>query len=141
MLEEENTSKNIDKSVTGLGDDFQRYYSKLINTQSHPYRQVLLGRRKGSSISNRIDQEERKKELENNALELDINLKKNTLFVLFIFLGVETLLVFIIAFSQGFSFFDFKLEEWSFRTVLVVTILQITAMLTIAVQHLFPKRE
>lgn len=141
MSEGENTNENKFDSNHGLEDDFRRYYTKLRDVHSHPYKHISSSRKRGRSVEYRIDQEERKKELENNARELDIGLKKNTLVVLFIFLAIETILVFTIAYFQGFKFFDFMLEEWSFRTLLIATILQITAMLTIAVQHLFPKRE
>ncbi len=78
--------------------------------------------------------------LQNAAFEQDMNLKKNTLIILFIFLAIETVVIFIITFLQGFKAWGFALQEWSFRLLISATITQITVMLLVAVQHLFPRK-
>lgn len=91
--------------------------------------------------SRSIDEKIRAKKIENDITEADQKLKILTLLVLFVFLSIETIVVFALAFKQGFASSGFHLDEWSFRVVITATIGQITAMLTIAVQHLFPKKE
>lgn len=88
-----------------------------------------------------IDEKLRKQQIENDNAEKDQKLKEGTLKKLFIFLGIETAIIFVLAFLQGFSWSKFKLDQWSFRLVITATLGQITAMLTIAVQHLFPKKK
>lgn len=96
--------------------------------------------------SHRIyDALEERKNIVNKSLTLDMTLKKFTLIALFIFLAIETLLVFLFTFWQAvgvvfFTNYNFKLDQWSFRLLLAATILQITAMLTIAVKNLFPQK-
>ncbi len=121
-------------------NDSQIFYEKLSEyaVRTPKNQKIYFSQPKG--IRERIDHQERRKELENNALEQDIKLKRNTLFILFLFLAAETILVFRIAWKQGSFLGDFYLDEVSFRTVMVATILQITAMLTIAVKHLFPEK-
>lgn len=88
------------------------------------------------------DFQKRKYELENMAFEQDMQLKKSTMNRLFWFLAIETLGVFILAFMQGSKVpYNFQIEEWSFNILVSATILQITAMLTIAVKHLFPEKK
>ncbi|HLD60977.1 MAG TPA: hypothetical protein VJA27_02500 [Patescibacteria group bacterium] len=84
---------------------------------------------------------ERRKELENTAFEQDIKLKKSTLERLFIFLGSETIVIFLFALMQGLKLGGFKLEEWSFKLLVAATITQITTMLLVAVKHLFPQKK
>ena len=67
-------------------------------------------------------------------------LKKQTLQLLFIFLGTETIAIFLYAFFQGVRAWNFALEEWSFNLLVSATITQITVMLVIAVKHLFPQK-
>jgi hypothetical protein len=86
-----------------------------------------------------IDEKIRKQKIENDNIVRDQRLKETTLKLLFTFLTAETIVIFTFAFLQGLNR-GFHLDEWSFRVVLSATILQITAMLTIAVQHLFPKK-
>lgn len=88
-----------------------------------------------------IDEKLRRQQIENDKLEKDQELKENTLKKLFRFLSIETAIIFALAFLQGFRWWRFKMDEWSFRLVITATIGQITAMLTIAVQHLFPKKK
>lgn len=83
----------------------------------------------------------RKAELENDALEDFIKLKRLTLILLFIFLAAETVTVFVIAFFQGFKPREFIIEEWSFKLIILATITQITTMLLVAVKHLFPQNK
>jgi hypothetical protein len=79
-----------------------------------------------------------KEELENEDYAQDIKLKKSTLWILFGFLTVETLVIFGFSFFQAVNLFGFRLEDWSFRLLVTATISQITFMLHIAVKHLFP---
>lgn len=127
-----NSDKNEENKLSA-----ERYLNEILQRDAKPYKGVSIGRNIRTEIE---DQEEREKKIKNDALEQDLGLKKNTLKILFWFLAIETAAVFLIAFLQGFKPCGFYLEEWSFRVLLVSTILQITAMLTIAVQHLFPKR-
>lgn len=82
----------------------------------------------------------RGKLLKNKALDQDISLKKWTLIALFIFLAIETLLIFFYSFLQATMFLSFELEEWSFKLLVTATLLQITFMLQVAVKHLFPNK-
>jgi hypothetical protein len=85
--------------------------------------------------------EQKRKELENDDLEQDIKLRRKTLTILFGFLGIETFLVFLFSFFQAIHWpLDFELEEWSFKLLFTVTIVQITFMTRIAVEHLFPHK-
>jgi hypothetical protein len=88
----------------------------------------------------KIDQKTRERQIINDNLQKDQDLKVNTLRNLFYFLSAETIIIFTIAIAQGFHLWGFNLDEWSFRLLLAVTIGQITYMLTIAVQHLFPHK-
>jgi hypothetical protein len=88
----------------------------------------------------KIDEEVRRKGLENDALEQDTKLKKITLVILFIFLGAETVAVFAFAYLQAMEWNGFGLEEWSFKLLVSATLLQITYMLQVAVKHLFPTK-
>ncbi len=88
----------------------------------------------------KIGEEIRRVALENDALEQDILLKRNTLKTLIRFLGAETVVIFIFAFLQATKLCDFALEEWSFKLLVTATLLQITYMLQVAVKHLFPNK-
>jgi hypothetical protein len=88
----------------------------------------------------RIDENVRRAAIENDALEQDIKLKKNTLFVLFGFLVLETFAIFLFSYFQATTFRGFILEEWSFKLLVFATISQITYMLQVAVKHLFPNK-
>jgi hypothetical protein len=87
-----------------------------------------------------IDEKLRKQQIANDNAEKDQALKGDTLRKLFRFLWAETAVIFLLAFLQGFTWAKFKLDQWSFRLVITATLGQITAMLTIAVRHLFPRR-
>jgi hypothetical protein len=102
---------------------------------------AYAGKQKPRPIDEIIRNEEvRNKKIDNDNKEKDQRLKEWTLTMLFTFLSAETALIFVFAFFQGFKVGGFSLDEWSFRLVLVGTLGQITAMLTIAVRHLFPKK-
>jgi hypothetical protein len=81
----------------------------------------------------------RERKLRNDNAELDIRLKRKTLNILFIFLGLETVLVFYFTYLQATGDHHFHLDEWSFKLVVSATLTQITAMLFVAVRYLFPK--
>lgn len=83
---------------------------------------------------------EERESIKNKGLAQDITLKRITLVALFIFLAVETLLIFGFTFLQATFIWSFYLEEWSFKLLIVSTITQITFMLNIAVKHLFPNK-
>lgn len=121
--------------------------------QNDPVKDLLRYAVPGSHVSNsrptylRIgttqktlpDEVTRRKQLENDALAQDIKLKKQTLDRLFLFLAIETIIIFGFAFGQAVRWFS--LDEWSFRLVITATIAQITLMLNIAVKHLFPQKD
>lgn len=78
--------------------------------------------------------------IKNKGLQQDMSMKKATLWILFSFLGVETITIFVFALFQAINFRSFHLEEWSFKLLITATISQITIMLVIAVKHLFPHK-
>lgn len=87
------------------------------------------------------DEVTRRKQLRNDALAQDIRLKEQTLQRLFIFLAIETVAIFTLAFMQAIHWpFNFSLDDWSFRLLITATIAQIAFMLNIAVKNLFPQR-
>lgn len=85
------------------------------------------------------DEVTREHKIKNDDAEQDIALKRKTLERLFRFLAAETVVVFTFALLQGTGWLNFQLQEWSFNLLLSATILQITAMLYVAVRYLFPK--
>ena len=116
----------------------QKYYDFLAANPDHlPAATGHIASPERTSISREIARE---KKLKNDDAEQDIQLKKVTLNRLFIFLASETVLVFIFAFFQATHLFGFSLEEWSFKLLTSVTIAQITVMLFVAVNYLFPKK-
>jgi hypothetical protein len=88
----------------------------------------------------KINEDIRKKRLENDALEQDIALKKLTLKILFGFLALETIAIFAFSYFQATKFKNFALEEWSFKLLVSATLIQITYMVQVAVKHLFPSK-
>ncbi|NQU99187.1 MAG: hypothetical protein HQ538_00455 [Parcubacteria group bacterium] len=116
--------KNDIKFLDKLVDDFaqQKYY--MVRDPSR------------DSVMEKIRAD--KEGIKNEGMRQDIALKKVTLLVLFIFLGLETIAIFAFSYFQATRFFGFNLEEWSFRLLVTATILQITFMLQVAVKHLFP---
>lgn len=131
----------IAESITQRDVDNTRY-AALLNAQRHssPVRSMSGNRLFSRPVP--IDQAIRneKGKLENASLLQDIKLKKYTLIALFCFLAVETVLIFVMSFFQGFKAWGFLMEEWSFRLLVSATITQITFMLLIAVRHLFPQK-
>jgi len=123
---------------------------------SHQSRNIdiaeLVGRLNVTPISKKQEKEQtfserkesaRRKSIENDNLENDQKLKKTSLIILFSFLGIETVAIFVLAFIQGAGGGPngwFYLDEWSFRLVMAGTLGQITAMLMVAIKHLFPKK-
>lgn len=83
------------------------------------------------------DEIARRENIKNKDLEQDIKLKKMTLIILFMFLGVETIIIFAFSFLQATSLLGFKLEEWSFKLLVTATLIQIAFMLQVAVKYLF----
>lgn len=115
----------------------QKYYDFLADPEQFP---VASSHKTSSPERSSISREiAREKKLKNDDTEQDIRLKKITLNRLFIFLAGETIFVFLFAFFQATHLFGFSLEEWSFKLLTSVTIAQITVMLLVAVQYLFPK--
>jgi hypothetical protein len=114
----------------------QKYYDFLADPEQFPVTSSSTPSPERSSISREIARE---KKLKNDDTEQDIRLKKSTLNRLFILLASETVLIFTFAFFQATHLFGFSLEEWSFKLLTSVTIAQITIMLLVAVQYLFPK--
>lgn len=125
----------IDLVLNTLKRQAQKAESPALRTKTHTSAAYL-----GSPKAVPIDEKLRKQQIENDNVIRDQRLKEATLSKLFKFLSAETVIIFTFAFLQGFGWQSFYLEEWSFRILLSATILQITAMLTIAVQHLFPKK-
>lgn len=80
----------------------------------------------------------RQSRIRNDILESDQNMKKYSLIALFVLLGLETVAIFVLVFFQGFTLWGFHIEEWNFRLVIAGTLIQITAMLEVAIRHLFP---
>jgi len=82
----------------------------------------------------------RRERIKNDDAEQDIVLKRDTLNRLFRLLSIETAAIFVLAVLQATREpWHFHLEDWSFKLLTSVTIVQITAMLFVAVRYLFPK--
>lgn len=148
MGKEESKSANKDSTDSAKDTGLSRYDALMEElkrqTQNRPKSQIIkpdsvASLNVGVPIDQTIKKERaRTQEIANNNRVSDQKLKSRSLIALFIFLGIETLAIFALAFAQGFEFKGFKLDEWSMRIIIVATLGQITAMLTIAVQHLFP---
>lgn len=109
---------------------------KKTNPRSH------YVRTRGKTIDSGVrDAVKAREAIENDDLEQNIRLKKHTLYALFGFLAIETLIIFLFSFFQATFTFNFKLEEWSFKLLVTATILQITFMIQVAVKHLFPNKK
>lgn len=109
----------------------EEFLDLLSTLQPYPLKE------KETNINEQLAEREK---IKNDALVQDIALKRNTLFMLFGFLGIETLVIFGFALLQGTHWIQFHLEEWSFKLLIGATILQITYMLQVAVKHLFPNK-
>lgn len=111
-------------------EHFIKYLSKAELSEYKPNRE------RGESIKDKIDAT--RKTLENRAFAQNMSMKVITLIALLLFLLAETALIFFYTWCQATNWWSFNLEEWSFRLLVGATITQITAMLIIAVKHLFP---
>lgn len=111
--------------------EFDKYFSLL-----HDIKISSTPRTRPTSIEDEIAREQK---IKNDDAEQDIGLKKTTLNRLFGFLAIETFIIFAFAFLQATHYFRFGLEEWSFKLLVSATITQITVMLYVAVNYLFPK--
>lgn len=116
-------------------NQLNRKYSTLLTPKqpSIPFDKLLQQQRIRSQELNND-----KKEREIDLISKNQSLKKLTLILLFVLLFAESLVLFVLAFFQGFSFYGFELDLWTLRIIVVASLIQISAMLTIAVQHLFP---
>lgn len=130
--------KEYQKKIINIDNDDEKFftiYRSLIDVEK--------GKRKMSNISRPERVEDVATEgarIRNQGLKKDIQLKERTLWILFSFLGIETLAIFLFTFFQAVGFKGFRLEEWSFRLLISGTLSQITVMLVIAVRHLFPNK-
>lgn len=114
----------------------QKYYDFLSSPENTTERSIQ-GPTQRSSVADEIARE---KKLKNDDTEQDIRLKKTTLNRLFALLVGETIIIFLFSFLQATHDFHFALDEWSFKLLTSVTITQITVMLYVAVNYLFPKK-
>lgn len=85
-----------------------------------------------------LDQQHERFEAEMQQRKMDRELKKNIATVVFRFLAIETLALFVIVLVQGFSPYDFTLEDSTINIFLGATLLQISAMAVIITRHLYP---
>jgi hypothetical protein len=146
MSEESQTPNDAEQTLVNSQKDAGTGLDSLIlelkqRTQSASSPKFTGTFKKSNSIPFKeiLDREKaRKQTIKNNNLVSDQKLKARSLVALFIFLGIETLAIFLLAFAQGFEYRGFNLDDWSLRIIIVATLGQITAMLTIAVKHLFP---
>jgi hypothetical protein len=129
-------TKKQSPEVVANNAHFQKYYDFLATPEINGER-IIQHAVQRSSISDEIARE---KKLKNDDTEQDIHLKKSTLNRLFALLVGETIIVFFFTFLQATHDFHFALDEWSFKLLTSVTIAQITVMLSVAVNYLFPKK-
>lgn len=124
------------RRVSSLLDDTlkKKFLATIETAETDPY---ISSTAEAKSIEDVLAERE---ELKNEGIAQDIELKRTTLYRLFVFLGIETAVIFGFAFLQGSHLFGFALEEWSFKLLLAATLLQITYMLQVAVKHLFPTK-
>lgn len=130
--------KSARKKTPGpVPESYQYYFDVLDRVSGRTHATAAhVPRKEKLDISQEIAREQK---IKNDNAEQDIALKRRTLTLLFLFLGIETALVFLFTFWQATDQDHFHLEEWSFRTLVGATILQITGMLLAAVRYLFPK--
>lgn len=115
----------------GVGDIFELV--RLAEEQKHKFDNTKV---KSETFDAKVERA-RRESIKNDNMESDQKMKKWSLILLFVFLGLETIAVIAIIFLQGFEN-NFYIEEWSFRVFMSVTLAQITAMLHTAIKHLFP---
>ena len=120
-----------------MGTPIEKTLSELI-LESQPSASKRRSPNKTAETFSSKAEKARQEKIRNDILEGDQKMKRNSLIALFIFLSLETVAVFVIVFFQGFMFYGFNIEEWNFRLVISGTLIQITAMLKVAIKHLFP---
>lgn len=96
-------------------------------------------RLKVQSVNEKIEKA-RTQKIKNDNMVSDQKMKKWSLVALFVFLGLESIAIFVVIFLQGGDP-SFYLEEWSFRILVAGTIYEIVQILKIAIKHLFPSKE
>ena len=129
------------KSPQGKGnDEFNNYLVSLKTLISHGSKENYDSvTKKGERIDDIIAEKER---IKNFGLRQDIDLRKETLRKLFLFLSIETAVIFLFSFFQAIHWPNgFHLDEWSFKLLVTVTISQISIMLLVAVKYLFPNKK
>jgi hypothetical protein len=127
-----------DTVITSRDGQFDVFY-KIASDESKDRNKNIHIVSNRASIPKKITQ--KREDIENEGLKQDIMLKKISLIILFSFLVIETVVVFAFTYFQATHWpQNFHLGEWEFRLVLTATILQITYMLKIAINHLFPNR-
>ncbi len=134
--------KETKQKVAGLTSAYDEYKKELLekikkerNNFYHPLRAPYSS---GKRIVSKIKTS--REEIANKDAEQNIKLKRHTLYALFGFLVIETILIFLYSFWQATNIFNFGLEEWSFKLLIAATISQITYMMQVAVKHLFPNK-
>jgi hypothetical protein len=74
-------------------------------------------------------------------LKIDRELKKTVAKIVFVFLGIESILLFVVLFFQGFAPSEFHIGDRTLEIFLPATIIQISSMAVIVTKYLFSKRE
>lgn len=121
-------------------DQLHRLY-EISGRQARPQSPGTTADTPQSQKTTEIEQEIiRRERIRNDDAEQDIHLKRITLNRLFLLLAAETALIFVVAVLQATQWLGFRLQEWSFQTLITATILQITGMLFVAVRYLFPSK-
>jgi hypothetical protein len=136
-----NAQTKSSRAAAGVASpSIKRLYNLLDEHKKNEPVQPVEGLENTPSI-NINDEIARAQRIKNEDAAQDITLKRETLHRLFWFLRVETVVIFVFAFFQAIRWpAHFQLGEWSFRLLVTATIAQVTAMLYVAVNYLFPKR-
>lgn len=88
----------------------------------------------------RLRAEVRSKNAELEELRIDRELKKQVANKVFIMLMMETMIILIILFLQGFKLWGFAINDTTLNIFLPATILQISSMAIIITRYLFSPR-
>ncbi|HEU4914205.1 MAG TPA: hypothetical protein VFT16_02240 [Candidatus Saccharimonadales bacterium] len=129
-------STKIATSLIHTQPDVDHYFQALEHAKPAP---ASNDNQKKIDINEEIARE---RKIRNDNAEQDISLKRTTLITLFIFLAIETFLIFLLALFQAVGWpGNFSLDELSFRLLIGATIAQITGMLFVAVRYLFPNNK
>jgi hypothetical protein len=131
---------------------YERVLAEVRNSTAHKQgvnSSLRKADKPASTIQSKIDEarvrarelDNEKKHTENELINKNQTLKKLTLILLFILLFVESIALFVLTFFQGFEFYGFDLDPITLRIIVVASLVQISAMLMIAVQHLFPPKK